>query len=226
MTGPRTPRTPSPADQPAPDATGTPGATANAAVAGAATPAPDETETPPAADEAADSLHATATLHSADTHRPHCPEARHIPFKLHRARDRLAGQLRHLFDPFGLTDPQWRVLRTLSVVDEIDTMALARRAFLLGPSLSRILRDLGGRNLIRRRSDTQDARRSFYTLTNEGRALVNAVLPAFQPMYARIERDMGREAIVELCTLLDRLTESLAAPLPGANVDESPETTD
>lgn len=196
MTGPRTPRTTRPAARPHPE------------------PTAQETATG-TAEEADDSLHATATLHSADTHRPHCPEARHIPFKLHRARDRLAGRLRDLFDPFALTDPQWRVLRTLSVVDEIDTMTLARRAFLLGPSLSRILRDLGGRNLIRRRSDTQDARRSFYTLTNEGRALVNAVLPAFQPMYDRIERDMGREAIVELCSLLDRLTEILAAPLTG-----------
>ena len=52
----------------------------------------------------------------------------------------------------GLTEQQWRILRALAAVDAIEVTELARVAFLLGPSLSRILRDLEARRLIERRT--------------------------------------------------------------------------
>ena len=145
-------------------------------------------------------------LHGADQHKPGPPGPQHIWFKFQRARDRLAAQFRRVFDPFDLTDPQWRVLRALSVAGELDTMTLADRAFLLSPSLSRILRDLLARKLIQRCVDANDARRFFYTLTNEGHDMVERVRPRFQPIYDRISQEMPEADIVQLCELLDRMS--------------------
>ena len=44
----------------------------------------------------------------------------------------------------GLTEQQWRILRALAASGDIEVTELARLAYLLGPSLSRILRDLEG----------------------------------------------------------------------------------
>ncbi|MPT47525.1 MAG: MarR family transcriptional regulator [Sphingobium sp.] len=155
-----------------------------------------------------------SVLHGSESAEAALKKVQQLPFKLHRVRDRLSAHLRIVFEPFDLTDPQWRVLRTLSVVAEIDTMALANRAFLLGPSLSRILRDLAGRGLIIRRVDEADARRFHYCLTPQGRTLVNEVLPRFQPIYAMIAKEMGADKVAELSDLLDHLTLILGAAFP------------
>ncbi len=85
--------------------------------------------------------------------------ARRLPSKLQRGRDTLVGYFRTIFYVHDLTDPQWRVLRTLSSAEEIDASETAKRAFLLPSSLSRILRDLGARGLLQSRVSDKDARR-------------------------------------------------------------------
>ncbi|MFX9348115.1 MarR family transcriptional regulator, partial [Acinetobacter baumannii] len=75
-----------------------------------------------------------------------------------RAREAVMRQFRPSLRNHGLTEQQWRILRALTAVDEIEVTELARVAFLLGPSLSRILRDLEGRALIERKAAENDAR--------------------------------------------------------------------
>lgn len=139
-------------------------------------------------------------------------QARHVPIFLHRARDAMAARMRAVFDPHDLTDAQWRVLRLLSVVETVDTTELARRCFLLGPSVSRIVRDLSERGLMARRLSAEDARRSLHSITPQGRALVQEIVPQFDPLYEQIERDMGIEDLGRLNALLARLAQVLAGP--------------
>jgi homoprotocatechuate degradation regulator HpaR len=115
---------------------------------------------------------------------------------------------RKIFVLHDLTDPQWRVLRILSQVDEIDVSNLARKSYLMRESLSRILRDLGERGLILRRVSNTDARRFFHSLTAKGRDLLEEVSPAFNPVYKHIEARFGIERIEDLNK---RLAELLAA---------------
>ncbi len=75
--------------------------------------------------------------------------SRSLPMSLLRAREAVMRQFRPSLRSHGLTEQQWRILRALTAVDEIEVTELARVAFLLGPSLSRILRDLEARALDR-----------------------------------------------------------------------------
>ena len=85
--------------------------------------------------------------------------SRSLPMSLLRAREAVMRQFRPSLRNHGLTEQQWRILRALTAVDAIEVTELARVAFLLGPSLSRILRDLEARDLIERRTAEADLRR-------------------------------------------------------------------
>lgn len=130
---------------------------------------------------------------------------RRLPVLLHRAREALAMHFRKVFLVHDLTDPQWRVLRILSESEEIDVSNLARRSYLMVPSLSRILRDLTARGLIIRRVSSSDARRFFHSLTAQGRKLLTEVSPQFNPIYRDIERRLGTERIRRLNASLAEL---------------------
>lgn len=138
--------------------------------------------------------------------------ARQLPVLLHRTREALASQLRPVFLLHDLSDPQWRVLRILSAGGELDVSELARRSYLLGPSLSRILRDLSARGLISRRVSKDDARRSFHALTDAGRHVIEEVAPFFDPIFKDIEHKLGRDRIVQLNRMLAELLDTLQAP--------------
>ena len=71
--------------------------------------------------------------------------SRSLPMSLLRAREAVMRQFRPSLRQHGLTEQQWRILRALAAIEAIEVTELARTAFLLGPSLSRILRDLEAR---------------------------------------------------------------------------------
>lgn len=135
--------------------------------------------------------------------------ARTLPSKLQRGRDTLVGYFRTVFYVHDLTDPQWRVLRTLSTADEVGATETARRAFLLPSSLSRILRDLGARGLIQSQVSDRDARRVMLSLTPAGWALMAEIEPFLQPIYNEVERRFGLDRLQRLSALLDEFVEAL-----------------
>ena len=76
--------------------------------------------------------------------------SRSLPMSLLRAREAVMRQFRPSLRQYGLTEQQWRILRALAAIEAVEVTELARTAFLLGPSLSRILRDLEARQLVER----------------------------------------------------------------------------
>jgi homoprotocatechuate degradation regulator HpaR len=91
--------------------------------------------------------------------------SRSLPMSLLRAREAVMRQFRPSLRNHGLTEQQWRILRALTAVDTIEVTELARVAFLLGPSLSRILRDLEARQLIERKTAEADQRRAVVSIS-------------------------------------------------------------
>jgi DNA-binding MarR family transcriptional regulator len=82
---------------------------------------------------------------------------------------------------------------------------LARVAFLLGPSLSRILRDLEARHLIERRVAKADLRRAVVSISPKGLKLIEAVAPSSEAIYAAITRRYGARKLAELQDMLHAL---------------------
>jgi homoprotocatechuate degradation regulator HpaR len=136
--------------------------------------------------------------------------SRSLPMSLLRAREAVMRQFRPSLRSHGLTEQQWRILRALTAVDAIEVTELARVAFLLGPSLSRILRDLEARHLIERRVARADLRRAMVSISKKGLKLIEAVAPSSEAIYAAMTRRYGARKLVELQDMLHALEDSLA----------------
>lgn len=136
-------------------------------------------------------------------------DIRRLPVLLHQAREALSTEFRPIFLIHDITDPQWRVLRILLNSPGIDTTSLANRSHLLGPSLSRIIRDLSQRGLIERRADPADARRSFHLLTEEGERVIEEVSPYFAPIYDGLLARLGADEVARINSALETLLAAL-----------------
>ncbi len=104
--------------------------------------------------------------------------SRSLPMALLRAREAVMRHFRPSLRDHGLTEQQWRILRALASVESMEVGEIALATCLLGPSLSRILRDLEIRRLIQRRSPKSDLRRGIVSIAPAGLALIDAVAPA------------------------------------------------
>src|ERR1700730_421826 len=124
--------------------------------------------------------------------------SRSLPMSLLRAREAVMRQFRPSLRNHGLTEQQWRILRALAAIEAIEVTELARVAFLLGPSLSRILRDLESRQLIERRTTKADLRRGVVSISQKGLKLIERVAPTSEAIYAEITRRYGAQRLAEL----------------------------
>ncbi|WFU22662.1 homoprotocatechuate degradation operon regulator HpaR [Bradyrhizobium sp. CB1717] len=136
--------------------------------------------------------------------------SRSLPMSLLRAREAVMRQFRPSLREHGLTEQQWRILRALASIEAVEVTELARTAFLLGPSLSRILRDLEARNLIERKTAKADQRRSMVSISKEGVKLMASVAPTSEAIYAEITSRFGARKLAELQEMLGELEQSLA----------------
>lgn len=136
--------------------------------------------------------------------------SRSLPMSLLRAREAVMRHFRPSLRNHGLTEQQWRILRALASVDTIEVTELARMALLLGPSLSRILRDLEARHLIERRVAKADLRRGVVSISARGLKLIEAVAPSSEAIYAAMTRRYGARKLADLQDMLDALERRLS----------------
>src|SRR6266704_3307746 len=136
--------------------------------------------------------------------------SRSLPMSLLRAREAVMRQFRPSLRRHDLTEQQWRILRALAAIDTIEVTELARVAFLLGPSLSRILRDLEARRLIERKTAKADLRRGVVSISPKGLKLIEMVAPSSEAIYAAITKRYGARKLAELQDMLGALEASLS----------------
>ena len=125
-----------------------------------------------------------------------------LPMELLKAREAAMARFRPMLRAHGLTEQQWRVIRALAAYENIDASELARRSFLLAPSLTRILQFLESEKIVKRSADANDQRRSVFILTAKGRALYARVGPDSEVLYADMEKQFGADKLESLYGLL------------------------
>lgn len=138
--------------------------------------------------------------------------SRSLPMSLLRARESVMRHFRASLRRFGITEQQWRVLRALNSQTSLEVTELAEATFLLGPSLSRILKDLDERGLILRRTSASDHRRGIISISPQGLELIERAGVESEAIYSEITRRYGSERLAELQSLLRQLEECLEGP--------------
>lgn len=134
---------------------------------------------------------------------------RSLPMSLLKAREAVMKKFIPHLREHDLSPQQWRVLRALNEVDELEMTELAEQCFLLMPSLSRIVQNLTKRGLVRRRVSEKDQRRSLIQLTDSGRAMVTIMAQESERRYQHITEVFGYGKLELLYELLDELVEKL-----------------
>lgn len=130
---------------------------------------------------------------------------RSLPIALLRAREAVMSHFRPILAAHDITEQQWRVIRVLAEYGRVDATEVVRRAFILAPSLTRIIRSLEERNLIAREKDANDGRRTLLTITPAGLAIIEEVSPESRQIYAQLEGNFGSQRLEQLLDMLDEL---------------------
>lgn len=131
--------------------------------------------------------------------------SRSLPIVLLKARETVMSYFRPMLNGHGVTEQQWRVIRTLAESGTLDATELAAKAYILAPSLTRMLKALEGRGIIRRRADANDARRVLLEIAPAGMKMIEEVNPDSSAIYAMLEERFGSRRMDELLDMLEDL---------------------
>lgn len=128
-----------------------------------------------------------------------------LPIALLRAREAVMSHFRPMLARHDVTEQQWRVIRVLHEAGTLDASEVAERAFILAPSLTRMIRSLEERGFISRHKDKGDGRRVLLKVAPAGEAIIHEVLPDSRNIYRQLEIHYGKERLETLLEMLDEL---------------------
>ena len=107
--------------------------------------------------------------------------------------------------------PRWRILFALYEQGEMSQKALAERCHLDPASLTRLIQALQKQNWVERAMDSADNRQTLATLTEEGRAVVEAALPQRAQFFRTLLEGLSHDQISQLNEMLNRLEQNSAS---------------
>ena len=130
---------------------------------------------------------------------------RNLPQLILKAREKLLGHFRPLISHFGLTEQQWRILRTLGEMKQLEPRQIGELCHILSPSLAGVLSRMEENGLITRTRFETDQRRVTVGLTAKGQGVVAELSPLIMSQYHAIEQSFGPELIQTLYEVMDRV---------------------
>ena len=110
-----------------------------------------------------------------------------LPMLLNRSLDAIMPPYRDLFQEFGVTEQQWRVLRVLWEQKHLTSAQISILTLLPSPSLVGILDRLEKKKLVKRLRSSSDRREINITITDKGRELQSEVLPKVKKIQDQIK---------------------------------------
>ncbi len=132
--------------------------------------------------------------------------SRSLPMLLYRTLDAVMPRFRRIFNEFGLTEQQWRVLRVLWQHERIALGKLANLTLIPPPSLVGVVDRLTKSGLAdRARSDT-DRRSVLVYATDKGKALESEVRPRVDKAYAELRRSVDARTWKSLIASLEQVS--------------------
>lgn len=135
---------------------------------------------------------------------------RNLPQLLLKARDALLSHFRGILTHYGLTEQQWRIVRSLHEQGPLEPNQLCDVCQILSPSMVGVLSRMQTQELIVRERAAHDQRRIIISLTPQGQAIYARVAPLVEAQYRLIEDAIGHDLIDQTYAQIDRL---LSAPL-------------
>ena len=138
---------------------------------------------------------------------------RNLPQLFLKAREELLCHFRPIISHFGLTEQQWRILRTLSEMEQLEPREICEICHILSPSMTGVLSRMEEMNLVTRERMPEDQRRVIVRLTPKSEQLVSELGPLIVEQYKVIEQAFGPELIQELYEVMDKVIAAERGPI-------------
>ncbi|MFN8720704.1 MAG: MarR family winged helix-turn-helix transcriptional regulator [Rhodospirillales bacterium] len=140
-----------------------------------------------------------------------------LPYRLSVLANRVSRALAEVYEArFGITPSEWRLIAILARFGPMSANGVCARSAMDKVQVSRAVARAGAAGLVDRRIDHEDRRRSVLSLTGQGRAVHDRIVPLAREVEARLldGLDAGERAL--LSALIDRLGRR-AADLGGGD---------
>lgn len=138
---------------------------------------------------------------------------RNLPQLFLKAREELLCHFRPIISHFGLTEQQWRILRALGEMEQLEPREICELCHILSPSMTGVLSRMEEMDLVTRTRIPEDQRRVMVRLTPKSELLVSELGPLIVEQYKIIEQSFGPELIKLLYEVMDRVIEAERAPI-------------
>ena len=116
-----------------------------------------------------------------------------LPMMLYRTLDAVMPRFRKIFNDFGLTEQQWRVLRVLWEHEAMTLGRLADLTLIPAPSLVGIVDRLEHKEFVTRQRSQADRRKVNVVLIAKGVELEQQVMPRVAKTYAELKQSVDEE---------------------------------
>jgi len=145
---------------------------------------------------------------------------RNLPQLFLKAREELLCHFRPIISHFGLTEQQWRILRTLSEMEQLEPREICELCHILSPSMTGVLSRMEEMGLVTRTRVPEDQRRVIVRLTRKSEQLVSELGPLIEAQYRVIEQAFGPELIQQLYEVMDKVIVAERGPIPRVALPE------
>jgi len=129
-----------------------------------------------------------------------------IGFMIRRVHQRISSIFQERMKTYDLTPPQFSSLCKMAEQGEVSQNQLGRLVNLDPATNQGVVRRLMKRGLIDRRDDPNDRRRSLLSLTDSGRELLAACMPAAKRVSPAVMKPLNEEEQKQLLAMLKRLS--------------------
>ena len=118
-----------------------------------------------------------------------------LTFRISIVNKVLEQQSAHLIKDTPLSLSGYRVLRVVSIFEEITISELSRQMLVDRALISRVVASLISQEFISHHEDPKNKRKKLVRLTSSGQVLVNQLAPRFEERRAILEEAIGESAL-------------------------------
>ncbi|MGY6662008.1 MAG: MarR family winged helix-turn-helix transcriptional regulator [Glycocaulis sp.] len=130
----------------------------------------------------------------------------YLPYRLSVVSNKASGLIARAYQArFGLTIWEWRVIAVLGGGEAITAQAICEATAMDKVTVSRALRTLTERALVRRRTSPTDKRAALVSLTPEGQSIFDEIAPLALEWERSLLEGFSPDEADQLSRLLDRL---------------------
>lgn len=137
------------------------------------------------------------------------PRRRSLTIHLLRVREKIRKDFLPVLAEFKLSNQQWRILRLLYDQGPSGVSQIAEECVLMQPSVVKMIPRLEAQGYVTRQKVEGDRRRTDVSITAEGRALVERILPSLDRILGHLEKRLGGDLLDRLCAVLDEVDSKL-----------------